>query len=259
MATGRFDLSTGAIASLTGVVFAIVYRDLGSLALAIAVTVAVTIACGALNWFLTCRAQIPALVATLATMFGLRSLALVSANGRVIAKAPTMPMTFAGEAALSLLAHTAILCLVVGICWCIVRQCVPLSRVYAVGGNEAASMEMGISPSRTVLLAYLVNSFGAAGVGILQVLRSGAASPIGFQDLSLEAIAAAVIGGTSLKGGRGSVLGAAVGLLIMVSLRNSIVHLGFPVYWRGMVSGCLLLAAVIFSHRVTPTFARDQS
>jgi len=118
-------------------------------------------------------------------------------------------------------------------------------RIYAVGGNEPAAILAGINTDRVKLLVYTLSGLLTAVGGILMTSRLGVAAPTAALGYELDVIAAAVIGGTSLKGGEGSIAGALIGAAIMQVLRNGLVLMGFPAYWQPSAIGAVILIAVM--------------
>lgn len=118
-------------------------------------------------------------------------------------------------------------------------------HIYAVGGNELSASLAGINTGRIKILIYILSGFFAAIGGILMTSRLGVAAPTAALGYELDIIAAAVIGGISLRGGEGSVWGALVGAAIMQVLRNGLVLTGFPAYWQPSAIGAVIIVAVM--------------
>jgi len=119
-------------------------------------------------------------------------------------------------------------------------------HIYAIGGNSEAAQMSGINVARTTLLVFVLNGLMAAIGGILMTARLNAASVAAGQNAELDAIAACVIGGTSLMGGIGSVGGAVIGAVVMASLDNGMSLLNVPMFWQSIVKGLVLVLAVWF-------------
>jgi D-xylose transport system permease protein len=117
-------------------------------------------------------------------------------------------------------------------------------RIYAIGGNIEASRLSGINVERTKLLVYAMNGFLVAVAGLVLSSRLGAGSPSAGNIAELDAIAACVIGGTSMAGGVGTVFGAVIGAFIMASLDNGMSMMDVPTFWQYIVKGGVLLLAV---------------
>jgi ribose transport system permease protein len=119
-------------------------------------------------------------------------------------------------------------------------------RIYALGGNEQATRLSGINVSRVRLLVYTLCGFLSGLGGILMTAKLGVAAPTAAAGYELDVIAAVVIGGTSLMGGQGSILGVLIGAAIMQTLRTGLTLLGFPAYWQPTASGLVIIMAVLF-------------
>jgi D-xylose transport system permease protein len=119
-------------------------------------------------------------------------------------------------------------------------------HIYAIGGNREAAQMSGINVARTTLFVFVLNGLMAAIGGILMTARLNAASVAAGQNAELDAIAACVIGGTSLMGGIGSVGGAVIGAVVMASLDNGMSLLNVPMFWQSIVKGLVLVLAVWF-------------
>ena len=139
-----------------------------------------------------------------------------------------------------------ILCVVAGIAQVITVH-TPFGRaLLAVGGNEEAALVSGISVERTITAAYTLMGLVVALTGFLQTSYAGAATVSVGELMELDAIAACVIGGASLKGGRGSVLGTLLGAAVMATLLNGMTLLAITPEWKLIARGTALVAAVLF-------------
>jgi ribose transport system permease protein len=118
-------------------------------------------------------------------------------------------------------------------------------RIYALGGNEEAAALSGINTSRIKMLVYILSGFLTAVGGILMTARLGVAAPTAAQGYELDVIAAVVVGGTSLDGGSGTILGTLIGAAIMQVLRNGLVLTGVSAYWLQAVQGLVIVTAIM--------------
>ena len=249
---GRFDLSIGAIASLAGMVAGLSLERFHSMPLAVGFALCIGMVAGLLNGLVVSRFQINPLIATLAMMGIGRSLSLVINEGRIVAGSSSeiewkqlgwiTDARFAGIPVLILIA-ACIVC----VSSLAATHAVILRRFYAVGDNPTAASHAGINVPWLVTLGFLLTGLGAAAVGTLQASRTLSASPLQFQTLAIEAITACLIGGGTLAGGRGSILGAALGLILVCATTNLVVILGISVHWKEFAIGLLLLLAVLGS------------
>lgn len=118
-------------------------------------------------------------------------------------------------------------------------------RIYAVGGNETAAALSGINTARVKIMVYSLCGFLTAIGGVLMTARLGVAAPTAAQGYELDVIAAAVVGGTSLSGGEGTILGVLIGAAIMQVLRNGLVLVGVSAYWLQAVQGLVIVVAIM--------------
>ena len=247
MVLGLFDLSVGAIAATSGIAAA------KALSADCSIPVSIFIGCipglffGLLNWSLVSKLRIPALIGTLITMGAARACALGLSQGQVIGG---LPNNF-GEFVLntSTIVSPAIIIgfILVSLVEILSRRHVIFRRLYHVGSNRVATVSSGINVGVLECMGFLLCSLGAALTGILQSSRTLSASPLVFPDLALECIAACVIGGTALSGGKGRPIGAFLGMFMVVMSRNLAVLAGVGVYWKELAIAVVLLAAVLLN------------
>jgi len=126
----------------------------------------------------------------------------------------------------------------------LLRKSIFLRKVYYIGGNEEAAEYSGIKTRRLKVITYIITGTLAALAGILLTSRLGSASPQAGLGAELRVIAACVIGGASLNGGEGSVLGSILGVILVNIINNGMVLLNISIYWQGLVSGLILVGAV---------------
>jgi ribose transport system permease protein len=242
---GRFDLSVGATASLSGMITGLCLSLSGSLVTAISAGLIIGILLGWANGSLVSRVRVDPLIATLAVMGMARSISLVINGGQIVAGLPNSfsSITEARPAGIPSLILFAILFTVVTSV--ATRHLVLFRRFYAAGNDAIAVSHAGVNVTNLVTLGYVIAGLGAALTGLIQVSRTLSASPLIFDTLALEAIAACMVGGSSLSGGRGTIWGAAIGLIVLVATRNLVVMLGVTVFWKDFTTGSLLLLAVV--------------
>jgi ribose/xylose/arabinose/galactoside ABC-type transport system permease subunit len=243
--TGHFDLSAGSTAALSGVVAALAATATGGTALALTCAIATGLAVGFVNAIAVVYGRIHSLIATLAMLGIARSVALVLTDGGVVAGLPPH-FEILARAKLGAFEAPVLLAGVLVLAFALlVSRLVVLRRVYQVGSNPAAAQMCGIATKRVVTAAFLAAAGGAAVTGVLGAARSMTGSPLAADSLAIDALAACVIGGTRLEGGRGTVGGAAIGALLIVVTRNVVVLLGISIYWRAFFVGAMLLLAAL--------------
>jgi len=236
---GGIDLSVGSLVALCTVVFAIVVGrvdgGLGILLGAFA-CLAAGAGFGVLNGALVVHVGAPPFIVTLGTMLIGRGLAFVFAGGRTIHVGSVSSDPFIIPVMISLgavlLAHTFLAITRYG------------RYVYATGGSEEASRLSGVPVGRVKMLTYVACGLCAALGAIIYLIRMQAGNPLAQESLELYAIAAAIVGGTSLSGGQGDIFGTLIGALIMGVLANGLGLLSVPDYWQKVIIGAVIVIAV---------------
>src|SRR6201997_4208027 len=251
--TAGIDLSIGsvyALAAVCGAMFMNQFADAGPWAAVggVLVTIVVSLICGALNGVMIVAFNLHPFIITLGTMAIYRGIAFVSTNGQSIGDFPQSFRDFVrqgviGDLSLVPLIVMVLVCVVGGIF--LARMTIG-RRIYAIGGNETASRYSGIRVGRIKLLAYTISGL-TAGIGaVLALGYYGAGSSGDGQGYELTVIAAAVVGGASLVGGKGSALGAVLGAVILQMISNGLVILNIPQNYSQIVIGLVVIAAVLF-------------
>jgi ribose transport system permease protein len=238
------DLSVGSVAAFCGVAFAQMCRHGLGLGPSALLTLLAGVVVGSSNAFAIARLGIPAFIVTLAGLQSYRGLALLLAGGMTVGGLPAevkdfargttgLPNLFWAMLAVALAAHYFLRFTRTG------------RYLYAMGSNAEAARRQGIDTFRITLIAYVVSSSLAALAGILLVSRLSVASPSMANAYELQAIAAAVVGGASLFGGRGTVLGAVVGAVLFTTMSDAAVLLDVDPFWEMVLEG-LLIALVVY-------------
>lgn len=242
---GRFDLSSGSTAAFAGMTAALCIVDPCPAWVGVIVGATTGLLVGLVNGSLIAHVRLDPLLVTLATMSAGRSLALAAHDGQIVAGLPTgygalVNTRIAGVSLLIVLAMLVVIATALAF-----RHTVVVRRMYASGDNPVAATHAGVRVPRLEVVAYMLAGLGAAATGLIQTSRTLSASPLVFQWLSLDAIAACIIGGASLHGGRGTVIGTVLGLVTVVVARNLIVIANLPLYWQDLAVGVILLLAVL--------------
>jgi ribose transport system permease protein len=238
------DLSVGSIAGLASVVAATVMATQG-LGLGIATGLAVGLLAGAINGVLIARIGLAPFIVTLGTLALFRGAALVFTNGQPIYGIPEpFRAIFAGT--LGPVPTPVIIAIVCAIIIdFVLRRTTFGEHIIAIGGNEEAARLCGVAVGRVKALIYVIAGALSALGGFVLVARIGAAEPIGGTGYELDAIAATVIGGTSLFGGVGTVGGTLIGALILGGLRNGLTLMNVQSFWQQVASGLVIILAVL--------------
>jgi ribose transport system permease protein len=247
--TGGIDLSVGSTMALAGLVAALAVTSWGlPVGPGIIVGLLVGVVIGLVNGLLISRAKLPPFIATLGTMSIARGMCYGFTNGQPVRSLPES-FTFLGQYDLPVLGLRVPLPVILMFIFAIImaaflNRTVWGYRIYALGGNEQATALSGINTGRVKLLVYTLCGLLTAMGGLLMTARLGVAAPTAALGYELDVIAAVVIGGTSLTGGEGTILGVLIGAAIMQVLRNGLVLLGFPAYWQPAAIGLVIIIAI---------------
>ncbi|MDQ7012937.1 MAG: ABC transporter permease [Planctomycetota bacterium] len=248
IASGGLDLSVGSAVALCSVVGAMAVRDGWPIALAAGAAVLVGAACGMYNGLLITILRLPPFIVTLGTLGLFRGVAKWIAGGMPVSADPGWLAAFVSPVpspgwlvvapgvwlmlALALVAAFAL------------RRTVLGRHTIAVGSNELAAKYAGVHIARTKIMVYVSAGLFVGLAGLLQFARLTQGDPTVAIGIELDVIAAVVIGGASLSGGRGSVLGALVGAFMMAYMKNRCVRLGWPSFVQEMIVGHIIIIAV---------------
>lgn len=242
---GGIDLSVGSVIALTGCVAAGCVMNLG-LPEAVAFLIAILIGAvvGMFNGFVICKTAIPPFIVTLASMNITKGIALVYTQGSPI-RCMNDAFKFPGAGYIGKIPTPVILMIIVFVIACLIVNRTQLGRhIYAVGGNAQAAQFSGINVSKVKFIVYAYTGVmaGIAGVVIASRLYSG--QPTAGDGAEMDAIAAVVVGGTSMSGGSGKLGGTLIGVLIIGVLNNGLNLLGVDSNWQYIVKGLVILLAV---------------
>ncbi|MBU3114403.1 ABC transporter permease subunit [Clostridium lacusfryxellense] len=243
--TGGIDLSVGSILAVSGAVAASIAKSTGNLFLAIIVAIAIGCFIGLINGLLISKGRIQAFIATLATMIIFRGITYVFTNGIPISGLGQSFSGIGNKMFLGLPIPVAIMVIVFGIAFYILSQTRYGRYLYALGGNEDSARLSGINTDKIKTLVYVICGATAALSGIIVTSRIGSASPNAGVGFELDAIAAVVLGGTSLAGGEGSVVGTIIGALIIGVLNNGLNLMNVSPFYQSIIKGLVILLAVL--------------
>lgn len=245
LSSGGLDLSLGSVLGLSGVVGAAVAVKIGApTPVAVLATIAAGAAAGLVNGLIITRAFVPAFIVTLGMLGIARGLALVISDGRVIYGLP-QAMVYLGQGRPFGIPMPVILFLLTALACHILLAYTRYGRhTLAIGDNEAAARTAGINVDRHRLSLYTLSGGLAGLAGLLFATRINSGDPTAGLTYELTAITAAIIGGTNLFGGRGSIFGTMIGALIMGVLQNGLNLLAVQSYYQQMAIGGVLILAV---------------
>lgn len=260
--TGGIDLSVGSIVGLCGMVAGYlvlngidlqigytIYFNVVEIAL---ITLAVGIAIGAVNGLLITRLNVAPFIATLGVLYVSRGLALLSSDGRTfpnLVGKPELGTTgfgYLGAGKLLGLPVSIWILIVVALGAAYLAKYTPLGRhIFAVGGNERAARISGVRVNMVKMFVYMFSGFCAAIVGLIISSELMASHPATGESFELNAIAAAVLGGTSMSGGRGTIGGTIVGAFVIGILSDGLVMMGVSSFWQMVIKGLVIIVAVV--------------
>lgn len=252
------DLSIGSIMVLSAVVMAALIKDFGVPTwMAMIMCVVVGAMCGLINGTLITRLGIPDFIVTLATDLIFRGLALVYAAGAVFYRFNDTILWF-GRGSILGIPVPIVFGVIVLVAGHMVYKHHRFGRhTHAVGGNRIAARRVGIPVNRMRIGVYTVAGALAGLAGIIVTGRLDAIQATQMQLANLHTIAAVIIGGTSLFGGRGSVLGATLGAVLLSMITNSMVLLGFSFFWQQVAAGAVIVIAVTIYTLAEPRASED--
>jgi ribose transport system permease protein len=243
--TGGIDLSVGSIVALSGIAFGLAVRADLPLAAASALALATGLACGLTNGTLITVGRLPPFIATLGMMSVARGGALMLSGGRPISGFPEAFRALATGHVLGVPLPVVLMLAVYALAHLALTRTVLGRYTYAICGNEEATALSGVNVRAYKTAVYGLSGLLSAMTSLLLVARLDSAQPIAGIMYELDAIAAVVIGGASLLGGSGSVIGTLVGALIMSVLRNGLNLLGVSSYLQQVSIGAVIIAAVL--------------
>jgi fructose transport system permease protein len=246
--TAGIDLSCGMVMALGGIVMTKFAIDFGlHPALAMVCGIAVTCLFGLLNGLLVTKVKLPSFIVTLGTMNIAFAVTQIYSEAQTINNLPPM-LTALGQTfsigSTEVAWGTCLMIILYALVWRGLVDTAPGRHVYAVGNNAEAARLSGISVDKVLIGVYVLAGFFYGLAAMLSVARTGVGDPQAGQTENLDAITAVVLGGTSLFGGRGIVLGSLVGAVIVGVFRNGLTLMGVPSVYQTLITGILVILAV---------------
>lgn len=243
MIAGHVDLSVGSAAAVSGMLLAQTVNDRG-IATGLAVCLVFGLVLGVINGFFVTIVGVNSLITTLGGLATLYGVALLAGNGQTVmmfgfewlgtAQPFSIPLPiiiFAGLAIIGIIT---------------LRRTSYGRSLYAIGANPNAARVVGIRSNRILFITFVLSSVSAALAGAVLASQLSAGDPNAAKGLELEVVTAIVLGGASLAGGRGTLLGTVLGLVVIQVLNNGLILLDVPSFWQRIAQGILLIAAVSF-------------
>jgi ribose transport system permease protein len=242
---GGIDLSVGPTAAIAAVVVAVLMAAGVPIILAIPIALAFGMAAGAINGMLVSYGGLQPFIVTLGTLSLYRALALIYTGGNPIFGIPPEFRALTNSSILGVPNPVVIIAVLAALVWVLLNK-TPLGEYFlAVGGNQEASRIAGVPVSMTKIASYVISGGLASVAGLILVGRLGAADPTLGNLWELDAIAAAAIGGASLMGGKGSIVGTLLGAIILGSLRNGLTLMNVQAFYQLLATGLIILAAML--------------
>lgn len=243
--SGGIDLSVGPTAALSAVLGATLMVSGVPVPLAIMATLGVGALCGVFSGMLVAYAGLQPFIVTLGGLSLFRALALIFTNGNPIFGIPMEFRTVINSTIFGVPAPIVIVIAIAAILWTVMNK-TPLGEyILAVGGNEEAARVAGVPVKRTKVTVFVISGVLASLASLILIGRLGAAEPTMGNLWELDAIAAAAIGGASLMGGKGSVIGTLIGAVILGSLRNGLTLLNIQAFYQLLATGLIIIIAML--------------
>jgi ribose transport system permease protein len=262
--TAGIDLSVGSVLVFSGVVSAKAMNGMegdgvGVLLVGLVVALGAGLGWGVLNGILITKARVPSLIVTLGTLGMALGLALIITNGVDVRDVPARLVTSIGVGRLGgEIPWLVVIAVGVAVVFGVLLHATRFGRhTYAIGSNEEAARRAGIAVDRHLIAIYGISGVLAGLAGFMSLARFATTTIGGHSTDNLQAIAAVVLGGTSLFGGIGTVLGTVVGVFIPAVLENGFVITGVEAFWRDVAVGAVLIAAVYLDQLRRRTQYRD--
>ncbi|MGM1034530.1 MAG: ABC transporter permease [Bacillota bacterium] len=247
--TGGIDLSVGSVMAFTGTIMVGLMINNGMPAIA-AVLIGIILGAllGYINGLFISRARIPAIIVTLAMMEVARGLALLYTGGYPLSGV-SKSFTFIGRGYLfGVIPMPAVIMILVFIIAYIILNHLPIGRyIYAIGGNEEAVRLSGVKVKRIKTFVYLISGITASISGLIMTSRLASGQPMAGEGYELDAIAAVVLGGTSIAGGRGHIFGTILGALLLGVLSNGLNLMDVSPYVQRVLKGAIIVGAIYYS------------
>lgn len=256
--TGGIDLSVGSIMGLAGVIASGVLASTGNIVFAIGTAIIIGIVCGTVNGFWVAQCGIPPFISTLGMMTLLRGCVLVYTKGSPIPVKVDAYKYIGKGSILGIPVPVILLLIIYIIAHYVLTQTAFGREIYAFGGNKEAARLSGISTKRTEWMAYVINGLMCGIAAIILTARLGSAQSTTGEGIEMDAIAAVILGGTSLSGGTGFVLPTVVGAMIMGIIDNILTLMNVNPHATNIVKGAVILIAVLVDKKVKDLSAKAE-
>lgn len=244
------DLSVGSVLAVSSMIMAIMITAGVNQFLAIGVALIIGLLIGLINGLLISKGKLQPMIATLSTMMVFRGVTLYISNGVPVSRLGDGFLGWIGRGNVMGIPTPVYVLILVTIVMAIILNYTTFGKkIYAIGGNIKAARLSGIKVENMLIYVYMISGFLSALAGIILTSRIDSAVPTAGQSFELNAIAAVVIGGASLQGGRGRVVGTFFGILIIAVIANGLNIIGTSAYLQQIMTGIIIISAVIFDRR----------
>jgi ribose transport system permease protein len=248
--SGGIDLSVGSVTALAMVIAGLLFLNGVNPWISALIAIAACAGIGAVIGFFVTQVGLHHFIVTLAAMVIARGLCLLGTGGRPLGLF-TLPESFkwVGIGSIDVIPVVIVIFVIVVVAFdFLLRRTTAFRLVYYTGSNEKAAAYSGVRTKRVIFLTTILCSTLCGVAGIIYMARFGSAQPTFGVGMELNVIAAAVIGGASLSGGKGTIFGAILGAILLSVVSSSLALLNVSVYWQDIIRGSILLAAVTFDH-----------
>jgi L-arabinose transport system permease protein len=253
--SGGLDISVGAVVGLSTVCIALGVQQTGSAALGILFGLVVGGLAGLVNGLIVTFGRVNAVIATLGTMAALRGVAFIISNGQSISIFDPIFRTIGSGRIFGVQITILILAFVVALFFVFMRYTVVGRNIYAIGDNPVVARLAGLNNTAYQIGVYILSGVAAGLGGLLLAARTGSGQPISGSDgLELQAITAAVLGGCALTGGKGTIVGGLLGVVILGVLNNGMILTSVPTFYQMVARGLLLILAVLVAEHQARRF-----
>ncbi|MEA5002712.1 MAG: ABC transporter permease [Christensenella sp.] len=241
--TGGIDLSVGSVFELAGWSMCYTILNVGLLE-GILVGIGVALVCGIINGVLIAHVKLEPFIVTLGTMSIFHGLAYIISDAKPVSNLPKIMEQIDEFTLAGIPSYVLILIVVFVLGFLFLRFTKPGRMIYAIGSNETAAEYTGVRVGMFKMIPYVISAVCALVAAFVQSSHLMAIDPDAGSNLNLDSVAAVVIGGTALTGGRGTLIGTLIGILLMGILRNGLNLMGVSSYWQGVAVGAILIFAV---------------
>lgn len=242
--TGGIDLSQGSLLALCCVTSGLTLNATGNIPLCIIVALATGLLVGLINGLIVAYVKIPAFIMTLGSMYIVRAITLWITNSEQIS-VKNASFSFIGQGFIAGIPVPVYVFIIIAVAAYVFLAHTATGRyIFAVGSNAETARLSGVNVERTTIQVFVLSGIAIALVSIVYLARLTAAQPTAGQSYEMEAVAATVIGGTSIAGGEGGIFGTVIGAVIVTVIRNGLVQLGVGSYFTTLVVGVIIIAAV---------------